>query len=790
MIRTYVYFFILLFSQSVLATDDKVRLQLKWQHSFAFAGYYAAELLGFYRDAGLDVELIEGAPNTNVYSEVATGKADYGVGNSSLLVERSRGRPFVILAVVFQHSPMIFVTQDTLLSFNDWLGKRVMLEGSSDELILYLEQEGVKLYDLEFLRHSFDPKDLVNKRVDVMSANSTVEPYFLAQQNFPYRVFSPRSAGIDFSGDNLFTSEEEIKYHPDRVAAFRDASLKGWDYALKHPDIVIDWIISVYRSSHDRDYLEFEAKETYDLIQPSLIEVGYLNESRWLEVAKAYQKNGKLNAGFDVGAVLYHPVVVKDWREVIILLVIAGCAVLLLVSIILFVVRTNKRLDAALKESHQARHLVAKQANQDPLTELHNRRFFKQQLNTLALFAEQEGKAFALLYLDLDRFKEVNDLYGHQWGDYLLREVAKRLQKCIPKGAELARIGGDEFTILVPYKYGQCKLAELAKTILAELEQPYSLYQNEIFISASIGITQAPLDSTEPSALLQYADEAMYAAKSAGRSRWCFFSFELHQQAIERQSISNDLRQALSNNELFLVFQPIVDMQTGHIRKFETLLRWQHPNRGLIPPEAFIPIAEESGLIAEIGDYVFKESIRQLADWRRRFAMDLMMSINISPYQLSNPEKYMSDWFEFLHDQHVPGYAVSLEITENMLMHHTEAVSKQLLAFRDEGINVALDDFGTGYSALSYLNRLDIDYIKIDRSFVSELTEEHMEKDLCEAIISMAHKLKLKVVAEGIETQAQAAILIKFGCDLGQGYLYSKPLLAQDAEALLMAQQV
>lgn len=788
MIRTCICFIFLLFGPLVSAADDKIRLQLKWQHSFAFAGYYAAQQLGYYRDAGLDVEFIEGSARTNVYSEVATGKADYGIGNSSLLVERSRGRPFVILAVVFQHSPMIFVTQDRLLDFDDWQGQRAMLEASSDELILYLQQEGVKLYELEFLNHSFDPQDLVDQRVDIMSANSTIEPYFLAQQNHPYRTFSPRSAGIDFSGDNLFTSEEEIQYNPERVAAFREASLRGWAYALKYPEIVIQWIVSIYHSDYDRDYLAFEAKETYNLIQPNLVEVGYLNESRWYDVAQAYQAIGKLNADFDVGVALYTPVIEKDWREVMIVVAVASGIMLILMSVVLYVVRTNKRLDLALKESDQARTLVAKQATQDPLTELHNRRYFKERLQSLSLSAKREGEPFALLYLDLDRFKEINDIHGHQWGDHLLREVAKRLLQYIPNGAELARIGGDEFTILVPYGQSQLSLTELAKRILSGLEQPYYLNQDEVYISASIGITQAPFDSVEPSALLQYADEAMYSAKAAGRSCWCFFSFELHQQTIERQSLINDLRQALSHNELFLVYQPIVEMQDGRIRKFEALLRWRHPRRGMITPDIFIPIAEESGLISEIGDYVFKESIRRLADWRKQFSEHLIMSINISPYQLSAPDKHMSDWFEFLHAQGVPGAAVSLEITENMLMHHTEVVSNQLLAFRDEGINVALDDFGTGYSALSYLNRLDIDFIKIDRSFVSELAEERMEKDLCEAIITMAHKLKLKVIAEGIETPAQAAILAKFGCDLGQGYLYAKPLLTEDAEALLRAQ--
>jgi len=781
---------LLLTSLVTQAATDTVRLQLTRQHSFEFAGYYAAQQLGYYEEVGLQVELLPGDQHTNVYSSVATGKAEYGVGDSSVLIERSRGRPFTIIAVIFQHSPVIFITQNHILSLDDWLGKRAMLDGSSDELLLYLQQEDVDLLDLSFLRHSYDPLDLVNDQVDIMSANSLIEPYVLSKRNYPYRVYMPRTVGIDFSGDNLFTTEAEITRHPKRVDAFKAASLKGWDYAMKHPEVVIQWLMSNYDSNHERDYLAYQAQEMFGLIQPTLIEIGYLNESRWQQMKRIYQRIGKLNRTFDLHSALYQPEPQRNWRDILLVSGIAFCAVLVLSAVVWYVLRTNKRLDQALKESQKVRKQVVLQANQDPLTDLNNRRFFQKRLQSLAQAAETEMQPFALFYLDLDRFKHVNDLFGHHWGDYLIKEVSKRLLSCLPSDAELARIGGDEFTVLVSGGYSRSHLQTLALDILNVVEKPYSLNHNEVFISVSIGITLAPLDSTEPSALLQYADEAMYEAKSKGRNRWCFFSFDLHQKSVERQSLTNDLRQALANDELFLLYQPIIDLKTNRLVKFEALIRWQHPVRGIVPPDTFIPVAEESGLISEIGDFVFKQSLRQLAQWRSHYAHDLMMSINISPYQLAAPDLHMVGWFDFLHKQGLPGESVSLEITENMLMHHTDVVSAQLLAFRDQGVNVALDDFGTGYSALAYLNRLDIDYIKIDRSFVKDLVEGHMEKDLCEAIISMAHKLSLKVIAEGIETEQQAAILQQFGCDLGQGYLFAKPLPVEDAEALLASQMM
>ena len=790
MLKTGLALLLLSMFSAAFAAEDKVRLQLARPHSFEFAGYYAAQQLGYYKDLGLEVELLPGTASTNVYSEVATGKADYGVGDSSVLIERSRGRPFKIIAVILQHSPVLFLAQDPIFSLQDWLGKRVMLDGSSDELILYLQQEGVDLLDLTFKRHSYDPMDLVNDTVDIMSANSLVEPYILSRLNFPYRVFRPRTVGIDFSGDNLFTTESEINSHNDRAQAFREASLKGWDYAMKHPNIVIQWLISNYDSDHDREYLAYQAQEMFVLMQPLLIEIGYINVSRWQKMKQTYQKLGKLDQSFDLDAALFLSNKSRNWRNIMIFGGLALGIILFLGGVVWYITRMNKRLDRALKESQLARNQVTVQANQDPLTELRNRRFFQDRLETLAKAAESKRQLFALLYLDLDRFKNVNDLYGHHWGDHLIKEVSKRLLSCLPKGAELARIGGDEFTVLISNDISRSKLKEIAQTILREVEKAYLLNQNEVYISVSIGITLAPLDSIDPSALMQYADEAMYEAKSKGRNRWCFFSFDLHQKSVARQNLTNDLRQALVNKEFFLQYQPIVDLKTNRLVKFEALIRWQHPTRGLVPPDAFIPVAEESGLISDIGDFVFKQSLLQLAKWQSRFSVDLMMSINISPYQLAAPDLHMVGWFDFLHKQDLPRGSVSLEITENILMHHTEIVSEQLLAFRDHGINVALDDFGTGYSALSYLNRLDIDYIKIDRSFVKDLAEGAMEKDLCEAIISMAHKLNLKVIAEGIETTEQANILQSFGCDLGQGYLFAKPLPVEDAEALLASQSI
>lgn len=772
------------------ANEGSIRLQLKWQHAYQFAGYYAAEELGLYDQAGLSVEIVPATPQTNVVEEVVSGRAQYGVGNSSILIQRGNGLPLKILAVIFQHSPTIFIAKSDVITFHNWNQKNIMLEGSSDELLLYLEQQGLELSALNFIPHSFDPIDLTTDRVDIMSAYSTNEPFFLSQLGIPYRVFSPRTEGIDFFGDNLFTSEQELKEHPKRVEAFRKASLEGWEYALKNPEKVINWIISRYNSTYSREFLFYEAETTYDLIQPDLIEIGYINEPRWHKVVKSYQALGKLNADFNLRESFYLPEPETDWRKVWLITGISLPVILLLCTMVIIIARTNRRLDNALKDSQKARLMADQQADLDPLTELSNRRYFQRQLEFLCKRAVRKKTSFALFYIDLDHFKEINDLHGHHEGDNILKEVAHRIQSVLPEYCELARIGGDEFTILVKVMEQESILDSLALEILDTLKKPFYIAQEQRRISASIGITVSPRDSTTPSSLLQFADEAMYSAKNSGRNRWQLFSPSLHNEILDRQTLLQDLRVAIEHNELFVVYQPIVELSTQRICKVEALLRWQHKTRGLIGPDLFIPMAEESGLITSLGDFVFKESVKQLAQWRDTVAPDLIVSINTSAYQYNDSGKYLNHWYQYIEQMGVPFDAIILEITESMLMHQHENVSKQLLTFRDHGIHVALDDFGTGYSSLAYLNQLDIDYIKIDKSFIRGLDKGKSAQDLCEAIVSMAHKLGLQVIAEGIETESQLSFLTSFQCDMGQGYLYAKPLQVEELTSLLAEKSI
>jgi len=395
------------------------------------------------------------------------------------------------------------------------------------------------------------------------------------------------------------------------------------------------------------------------------------------------------------------------------------------------------------------------------------------------------GLPLALLFLDLDHFKDVNDTLGHCKGDLLLKEMAQRLLNCVRNTDTVARLGGDEFTIIVAELQEQDSIERLAQDILNQLTKPFELAGEIAYVSVSIGITLYPEDTDDIDVLIKNADQAMYAAKDQGRNCRHYFTISMQEAALTRMRLINDLRNALVERQFRLAYQPIVELSTGSIHKAEALIRWQHPTRGLISPADFIPVAEATGMIIDIGDWVFREAAQQAAQWRIKHHEQFQVSINKSPVQFQKEGNGHLAWFEHLRELGLPGESVVIEITEGLLMDAGALITGQLLAFRDAGIQVSLDDFGTGYSSLSYLKKFDIDYLKIDQSFTRNLSPDANDLALCEAIIVMAHKLGIKVIAEGIETQEQCDLLMAAGCDYGQGYLFSKPVAADEFEKLL-----
>lgn len=441
----------------------------------------------------------------------------------------------------------------------------------------------------------------------------------------------------------------------------------------------------------------------------------------------------------------------------------------------------RKRVEAALL--HAAFH--------DSLTNLRNRAFFMERLS-VALGRVRDGQIsrLSVLFLDLDQFKTINDSLGHVAGDALLKEVAERLKACIPPHDTLARLGGDEFAILIEDDEGLASPVEVAETIIKTLRRPAQLGRQSVFPSCSIGIVQTSDPTVIPDDLIRDADIAMYAAKRSGFGEYALFDASMHDTAVARLILQTDLRQAVDQNQFHLAYQPVVDPTNGSIFGFEALLRWQHPVRGAVSPDEFIPVAEELGLIRQIGRWVMRESLAQLSEWQKQYSKpELRMSLNASATEFAASD-FISDLVTTLSDFRLEPHCVEVEITEGIFLHPLPGVESTIQAARLLGLRIALDDFGTGYSSLSYISRYSIDTIKIDKSFIDRVCIDHRTRAIVELIIRLGSTLDLKVIAEGVETQEQVDVLMEIGCRAIQGYYFARPLSAVNAADILLNQGV
>ncbi|MES9989022.1 MAG: EAL domain-containing protein [Candidatus Thiodiazotropha endolucinida] len=418
-------------------------------------------------------------------------------------------------------------------------------------------------------------------------------------------------------------------------------------------------------------------------------------------------------------------------------------------------------------------------AHHDALTRLPNRALFRERFDHALMHARRENASIALLFLDLDRFKTVNDTLGHPVGDQVLLEVSKRMNQIIRASDTLARLGGDEFVLLLEEQTDAQHAAVVARKLIDLFSRPMIIGEHELVVTASIGITLYPNDGDDPDKLIRHADRAMYEAKQQGRNTYRFFTQALTEGALERLMMENDLRRAVARNELILHYQPIVNLETRQLQGIEALVRWQHPEQGLIAPGLFIELAEEIGIIDEIGQWVLRAACTQLARWDRDGFKVPRISVNLSVQQIDR-EGLITMVSEELNSSGLSPERLELEVTESMLIRNPELSRTVLSELRTLGVKFAIDDFGTGYSSLAYLKLLPLDHLKIDQSFVRDIGKDANDEAIVRAIIGMSKSLGLESVAEGVEEAHQARFLQQAGSDLAQGYLYSRPLPADE----------
>lgn len=446
-------------------------------------------------------------------------------------------------------------------------------------------------------------------------------------------------------------------------------------------------------------------------------------------------------------------------------------------------VATGKDITDRMQDQERLQHM----AHHDALTNLPNRNLFLDRLKQALSRARWHERLVAVMFLDLDRFKYINDTLGHNTGDQLLLQISNRLKQTIRDGDTIARFGGDEFALLLDDIQSDKDISALARKLLDALDEPFRINKHDFYITASIGISLAPNDGDDAETLLRNADVAMYRAKDLGKNNYQFYSDDMSARVFERLTLENHLRQALDKNEFELYYQPQVDARNNRITGVEALLRWQHPEMGLVSPASFIPLLEETGLIEDVGQWVLETACRQSRQWHDAGWAFLHMSVNLSSRQFNN-KTFIDTLHDIIVQTSINPEFLELELTESMLMRNASITINALNSLNDLGVRFAIDDFGTGYSSLSYLRRFPIDTIKIDRSFIHDVVDNSDDAAITSAIIVMARSLALNVIAEGVETRAQLEFLQQLQCHYIQGFLYSRPVPADEISALLTKQ--
>ncbi len=448
------------------------------------------------------------------------------------------------------------------------------------------------------------------------------------------------------------------------------------------------------------------------------------------------------------------------------------------------IVLTSRDITERKHAEERAQYL----ANYDVLTGLPNRTLMQDRLTQAVAQAKHTRERIAVVHVDVDRFKMINETLGHYAGDEILKAAADRLKRCKRETDTVARVGGDEFTILIRDAGRLGAVTGCASKILSEIAQPFPGASQDVFVSASIGISMYPDDAKSAGELTKHADAAMHSAKTLGRNNYQFFTHALNVEVQERMVLETGLRLALKREEMYLLYQPKIDLTTREVIGAEALIRWRHPELGLVPPSRFVPVAEESGMVGEIGEWVLRAACKQIYDWQK-MGLSPQIAVNVSArqFQQYDVSQLVST---VIGEARISPESLELELTESAVMHDAEASIVTVEKLKQLGVGIAIDDFGTGYSSLSYLKRLPVDLLKIDQSFVRDISNDPNDAAIVRAIITLARSLGMKVTAEGVETEAQMAFLVSYGCQFAQGYLFGKPMTAAELTARMRSREI
>lgn len=505
-----IFLLLLLLTPLSLFSTESVTLQLRWVHQFQFAGYYMAQHKSYYKDAGLDVTILE-ANNVHHHpvAEVLSDRAQYGIGNAGLVAERIQGKPVVVLATFFQTSPNVWIVRKDsgIATVDDMAGRKLMMTKNIEntELLALFGVEGIRTGVLNIVESSFDINDLITKKVDAFNGYSTNEPYYLKEQGIEYTIIEPRKYGVDFYSDSLFTSQKELKEHPERVDAFRKASIKGWEYALAHPDEAIDVILKHYSDAKSKEHLQFEAKAIAELMQPKFIQIGHIDPARWSYIAKTYKELGFTKTDIVPDDFIYSPNGPKDYTWLFWALGVALSLVVVIGGVAIYIYSLNCK--------------IKEQVILDPLTKLYNRYYLSETLPHELAHAAREHHPITFVMLDLDYFKHINDTYGHAAGDIVLKTIATTLSTIIRQDDFVCRFGGEEFLIVMPNIDAQQAFKRIDVCRQQIEATPITYESHTILVTISGGIATYDVHGNTEDKIIKAADDALYVSKANGRNQ-------------------------------------------------------------------------------------------------------------------------------------------------------------------------------------------------------------------------------------------------------------------------------
>lgn len=766
---THIFRLLLLYLCAAPAIAEDISIHLKWYHKFQFAGYYAAQTQGYFEEEGYQVTLLEGGPETNHIHSLINNTSEYAVFSSESLNSLALNAPIVIVASIFQHAPEALITlkDNNVESLTDFRGKTLMLADPniSGHIASMLLKNGLHPGDYKKLDYDGDVRRLINGDVFAIYGYVSNEPFSIEQLGYEVDVFRPQDFNINFYGDSLVTSQSELDENPERVAAIRRAVIRGWSYAIKNTDEIIQHILSLPTENpapFNLEHQRFEANATIDLIDANQIPIGLSSPTRWAAMIDTYNQVNNGQAVFKPGTIYNEFHQDKQWVQYFF---ISLAIAIVLITTLYFWNRTLKaRLDVAIESLEKA-------VFEDNLTSMKNR-------PALILFIEEcrlkQHKNEYLAILDISGLQKINKEKGFREADQLIRKVAEGLTEHRFKSSKVYSLYAGKFAVVAKSSQYE-KFAANINNLVAKITQDINT------ISLRSGAVKLDL-TLDNSSLTTRAELALQHAKDTSAETLVFFDQSFAERIEKREALLVDVLRGIENNEFVPFYQPKINYKTGTIQGVEALVRWNHPEQGLLLPGQFLPVVETAPEIMNklevaIFNGVMTEAPKLIAYFSKN--SDFRISINLSSIQF-NRTNLVHDLLEGCKFHGVHPSHIEFELTESLMLENLSMAIEISGELQAAEFSVALDDFGTGYSSLAYIQNLPVNVIKLDYSFVKKIPADKRSGFVVEHIISLAHKLNLEIVAEGVEQKVQLDYLGNLGVDIIQGFYFYKPIALVD----------